>query len=75
MVKGWQNHWKTIDGNGALEKIHYHPIIMEKWPSLKSNEDRPLRGRWWIDDGDDGDDDDVYDGFEDDNEFDDADND
>ena len=39
MVQGWQNHWKTIDGNGALEKKHYHPIVTKKWPSLKSRAD------------------------------------
>ena len=36
MVQEWWNHWKTIDGNGALEKKHYHPIVTKKWPPLKS---------------------------------------
>ena len=36
MVQGWKNHRKIIDGNGALEKKHYHSIVMIKWPSSKS---------------------------------------
>ena len=36
MVQWQQNHWKTIESNGAPEKNHYHPIVLKKWPSLKS---------------------------------------
>ena len=47
MVMVWwqQNHWKTIGSNGALEKNHYHPIVMKKWPSLKSN---PWHSKYFI---------------------------
>ena len=36
MVQWQQNHWITIESNGAPEKNHYHPIVLTKLPSLKS---------------------------------------
>ena len=30
MVQWQQNHWKTIESNGAPEKNHYHPIVLKK---------------------------------------------
>ena len=40
MVQGWWNHWKTIDANGALEKKHYHPIVIKsdhRWSLFRSD--------------------------------------
>ena len=31
MVGRWQNHWKTIDGNGALKKNITIPLLEKKY--------------------------------------------
>ena len=36
MFQCWQNHWKTIDADGALEKNINHSIALTKWPSNRS---------------------------------------
>ena len=39
IVKWKKNHWKTIDSNGTLQKIHYHPIFVKnghRWSLLQS---------------------------------------
>ena len=36
MVQRWQNHWKTINADGALEKNINHSIAPKKWPSNRS---------------------------------------
>ena len=37
MVQRWQNHWKTINADGALEKNINHSIAPKKWPSNRSS--------------------------------------
>ena len=37
MVKGEQNHWKTIDANGSCGKKPSYPIAPKKWPLFISN--------------------------------------
>ena len=32
----WSSGSKTINSNGTLKKNHYHPIVVKKWPLLKS---------------------------------------